>query len=80
MVSRSRRLGEWECILPSLYPFHTNANLPLYDPLVSIAALASLVCSGTDNIGVVDKAKYSNWHGGNMDPDAVKRHQRGLKR
>jgi len=22
----------------------------------------------------------SNWHGGNMDPDAVKRHQRGLKR
>jgi len=25
-------------------------------------------------------AKYSNWHGGNLDPDSVKTHQRQLKR
>ena len=36
--------------------------------------------SGTDKVGTVDKAKYSNWHGGNMDPDAMKQHQRQLKR
>lgn len=27
-----------------------------------------------------EKAKYSNWHGGNMDPESVQKHQRLLKR
>jgi len=34
----------------------------------------------TDPAAVADKARYSNWHGGNMDPDQVKRHQRSLSR
>lgn len=27
-----------------------------------------------------DKAKWSNWDGGNMDPDSVSRHNRSLRR
>lgn len=27
-----------------------------------------------------DKARYSNWHGGNLDPESVSRHQRLLNR
>lgn len=26
------------------------------------------------------KARYTNWHGGNLDPDSVRRHQHQLKR
>eukprot|EP00518_Triparma_eleuthera_P022552 CAMPEP_0197563096 /NCGR_PEP_ID=MMETSP1320-20131121/28104_1 /TAXON_ID=91990 /ORGANISM="Bolidomonas sp., Strain RCC2347" /LENGTH=100 /DNA_ID=CAMNT_0043124877 /DNA_START=229 /DNA_END=527 /DNA_ORIENTATION=- len=33
--------------------------------------------SATDpNISKEDKARYSNWHGGNLDPESVSRHQR----
>ncbi len=27
-----------------------------------------------------DRARYSNWHGGNLDPDSVSRHQHQLSR
>ena len=27
-----------------------------------------------------EKARYSNWHGGNLDPESVQRHQRLLNR
>ena len=28
----------------------------------------------------IENAKYSNWHGSNIDPDSLARHNRGLKR
>ena len=31
-------------------------------------------------VGGSDKAPYSNWHGGNLDPESVQKHQRLLKR
>mmetsp|Transcript_24871 Transcript_24871/g.49485 ORF Transcript_24871/g.49485 Transcript_24871/m.49485 type:complete len:136 (+) Transcript_24871:62-469(+) len=35
---------------------------------------------GPNKTGKVVRARYSNWHGGNLDPESVKRHHQLLNR